>query len=144
MSGQLLLDLPIVLEGAVSFNVQNRQEEIFLKLLQSIKHNEEVEDYRNILSFIEEWHRNNIKHPFMFSNGCGCDYCVKTREYANLKLSIHRLRNMLDNNYSLYPSEREKADSAFLHTQESKLVKLIKERREMRIHLGFISKRVLK
>jgi len=144
MPGQLLLDLPIVLEGAVLFKVSGKQEEIFLRLLNRVKQSMEIEDYRNVLSFLEEWHRSNPKHPFMFSKGCGCQYCIKTKEYANLKLEIHRLRNKLDNCYSLYPSERYKSELEFLSIQERKLIRLIEERKEMRFHLGFISKRVLK
>lgn len=142
--GRLLLKIPVVFEEAVLFNLSNREEEVYLKLLESIEQKEDVEDYRHMLIFLEEWHKEHKKHPFMYSNGCGCGYCLKTREYANLKLNIHRRRSMLDNCFSLYPSERYKAECEYLYQLEARLKELIEERKTMRIHLGFISKRVLK
>jgi hypothetical protein len=141
---QLLIELPTVLEGAVLFNVNNRQDEVFLKLLEKIQQNQSIEEFRDTSNFIEKWHANNRKHPYMFSNGCGCEYCTKTREYANTKLVIHRMRAKLDNDWAIYPSERYKSELVFIQALENKLNKLIEERKELRIHLGFISKRVLK
>lgn len=142
--GQLLINVPTVLEGAVLFNIENRQEEVFLKLLKIIEQNKDIEDYRQIFSFIEDWHTSHKKHSFMFSNGCGCTYCIKTREYANLRLLIHRLRSILDDKWSTYPSERYKSDAIYLTALEQKLTTLTEERKTMRIHLGFVSRRVIK
>lgn len=144
MFGQLLINVPTVLNETILTIVNSQQENVLLKLLNNIKLNEKIEDNRMLISFLEEWHKNNRKHAYMHSNGCGCDYCIKTREYANLKLSVHILRNQLDDDYSLYPSERYKTTSEFLSKQETKLKKLIELRKSMRIDLGFISRRVLK
>jgi hypothetical protein len=141
---QLLIELPTVLTGAVSFIVDNQQEEVFLRLLARIKQSEGIVDYRNVNRFIDIWHDNHKRHPYMFSNGCGCEYCIKTREYANLKLNIHRLKWRLDENFSIYPSERYKADVQYLAQLETKLRDILTERKTMRSHLGFISKRTLK
>jgi len=142
--GQLLISVPTVLEGAVLFAVNNSQIEVFLRLLEKIEEGEDIENYRQAMQFIEDWHRTHKRYPYMFNNGCGCAYCIKTREYANLKLSVHRLRSKLDDNYYLYPSERYKEEVAFLTRQEIKLKTIIAERKTMRTHLGFISKRVLR
>lgn len=144
MKGRLLINVPTVLEGAVLFNIENRQEEIFLKLLKTAKQNEDMDIYRQVLSFIEDWHKNHKRHPYMFDNGCGCSYCLKTREYANLKLTIHRVRRKLDDCWNIYPSERYKSELLYLSTLENNLIILSEERKTMRIHLGFISRRVLK
>ena len=144
MSGQLLINVPIVLKETVLLKVTNKQESIFLKLLEIVKQKEDIVSYRQTIDFIESWHMANKKHAFMFSNGCGCEYCVKTREYANLKLSIYRTRGKLDDCYSLYPSERYKSECEFLHNQEIRLDEMINERKILRNCLGFISKKVLR
>jgi hypothetical protein len=144
MEGQLLINVPTVLEGAVLFNLNNRQDEIYLRLLELLDEHEDTEQFRDLIAFVEHWHREHRKHPYMFSNGCGCEYCTKTREYANLKLTIHRLRSKLDADWAVYPSERFKSEETYLHTLEIKLKELIVLRKDMRVHLGFISKRVLK
>lgn len=141
---QLLIELPVVLKGAVLFNVNNRQDEVFLKLLQNVQLNQNIEEYRDMLSFVENWHKTHRRHPFMNDNGCGCEYCTKTREYANLKLSVHKLRSKLDDYYPIYPTITYQSELAYLTKLETRLSKLIEERKEMRTHLGFISKRVLK
>lgn len=141
---QLLIELPTVLSGAVSFVVDNQQEEVFLRLLERIEKNKDIIEYRNAISFIDEWHLSHKKHPYMFNNGCGCEYCIKTREYANLKLNIHRLKWRLEENYSLYPSEKYKEDNSYLIKLEIKIKELINERKKMRSHLGYLSKRIVK
>ena len=144
MQNQLLINVPTVLGKLVLAITNNRQDDVILKLLDNVKFKEEIENNRILISFVEEWHRNHRKHAYMHSNGCGCEYCIKTREYANLKLSVHRIRSRLDNNFSLYPSERYKSESAYLLVQETKLREYIELRKKMRADLGFISKRVLK
>ena len=108
MQNQLLINVPTVLGKLVLTITNNRQDDVILKLLDNVKFKEKIENNRILISFVEEWHRNHKRHAYMHSNGCGCEYCIKTKEYANLKLSIHKIRSRLDDDFYLYPSERYK------------------------------------
>ncbi len=132
MYNQLLIQVPTTFERAVISEVENKEAELLSRVLDLLDKRENAEESRLLIKFIEEWHFSNKKHPFMYSNGCGCLYCIKTREYANLKLAIHRIRRRLDDYWQLYPSENLKRDERFLAQQEQKLKNLLIERAELR------------
>ena len=132
MKGQLLIQIPTSIERAVISEVDSKEIELLSRILDLLDKREAIEESRFLIKFIEEWHFNNKKHPFMHSNGCGCLYCTKTREYANLKLAIHRTRRRLDNYWQLYPSEDLKRYERILAQQEQNLRNLLIERAELR------------
>ena len=142
MSNRLLIQIPTSIERAVISEIDNKETELLSRILDLLDKREAIEESRLLIKFIEEWHFNNKRHPFMHSNGCGCLYCVKTREYANLKLAIHRIRRRLDNYWQLYPSEDLKRDERILAQQEQKLRNLLIERAELRDKL-YVSRKGL-
>lgn len=92
-----LTNVPTLIQRKMR-NVDMR-ELVFIKVFNDLAENEQIEEVRESIRFSEEFHKEHKKFNAYYSNGCGCDYCKATHEYAKAVVELHRLERRRDAYY---------------------------------------------
>jgi hypothetical protein len=127
-------NLPLILRSEIEKSLEEANVEILALVLEKRFIRENQSDLRKQLGVNEDWHKHHcIDGPS--ARGCGCAYCTLWHRYVSTKVSAHRLRRKIDDDYMYNPYDNP-ASVKHLHELEKEWPELRQQKRKLAVELG--------
>lgn len=135
MDNKKIYGVPLVVARKVEKIVAENNILVISEVLARMDNRMQQAEWREFYGVNEDWHKHH-KISNQYSRGCGCLYCQVVQRYVATKISAHRLRKRIDDDYYVLRPTIDTAPLEHLKLLENEWPELRKRKELMRISAG--------